>query len=192
MLVIAVVQLDRLLNQTQAKGSNAVFSALKSQLSLLKRCSSIDKWIFTASTAFSAMVPISDQRELGIRLICGMDSDPLDEFYNAASSSRSATQPIYSNPLVIKMQLTKEDPEIEIIDAMVENHIRQGHHYSRSQRCHDTTHNLEIMNFTVLDEAWREAILPDDRINVTPYIYRQRQRLNVGYFPPAEVATFSV
>lgn len=192
MLVIAVVQLDRLLNQTQTAGSDAVMTALKHKLSLLRCSQNIDKWIFTASTAFSAMVPIEDQRELGIRLISGLDSDPLNEFYNAACSSGHRMQPLSNNPLVLKMHLGEDGPDAEIIDAMVENHIHQGHHYSRNHKLDDNANPfLEIMNFNVLDEAWREAILPDDRLKVTPYIYRQQQRLSVGYFPPSEAASFS-
>lgn len=192
MEVIAVVQLDRLLNQHRKLDSEQSLQALSTQVTVLQKSHTISKWIFTASNEYSASLPLQSQSELGIKLVFGLNSDPLNEFYHAARGSRERVQGVSENPTVVRLVPGSEHPQIEVVDAMVENHIFQGHHYSRNRQLDDATALfVEIMNFSVLDEAWREAILPDDRLNITPYIYRQQQRLSVGFFPPAESGTFS-
>jgi spore coat polysaccharide biosynthesis protein SpsF len=189
MEVIAVVQLDRLLNQHRNITNEHPLCSLETQVNLLRQSHTINKWIFTASNDCSATLSLQSQSRLGIKLICGLNSDPLNEFYHAAKGNRERAKGVTENPTVVKLVLGSGRPQTEVIDAMVENHIFQGHHYSRSRQQDDGTALFtEIMNFSVLDEAWTEAILPDDRLNITPYIYRQQQRLSVGFFPPKESA----
>lgn len=192
MEVIAVVQLDRLLNQHRKIDSEHSLQALNAQVTLLQQSHTISKWIYTASNDYSASLPLQSQSQLGIKLVFGLNSDPLNEFYHAARGSRKCAKGASENPIVARLVPGSELPQTEVVDAMIENHTIQGHHYSRSRQLDDgTALFVEIMNFSVLDEAWREAILPDDRLNITPYIYRQQQRLNVGFFPPAESEIFS-
>ena len=159
-------------------------------MSLLQKSHTISKWIFTASNDYFASLSLESQSQLGINLVFGLKSDPLNEFYHAAKASRGVAAVVSVNPLVVRLVPCSELPQTGVLDAMVENHIFQGHHYSRNRQLDDSSALFaEIMNFTVLDEAWREAMLPDDRLNITPYIYRQQQRLNVGFFPPAELGS---
>lgn len=193
MEVIAVVQLDRLLNQHRKLESEASIQALNTQITLLKQCHTVNKWIFTASNDFSAILSAQAQSQLGVKLLFGLNSDPLSEFYHAARGSHKQTKGALLDPLVVRLIPGHENPQREVVDAMIENHSFQGHHYSRSRQLDDgAALFVEIMNFSVLDEAWREAILPDDRLNITPYIYRQQQRLNVGFFPPAEISSLTL
>lgn len=190
--IIAVVQLDRFLHQHRKLDCDSSLRSLSSQISALQQSNTVNKWIFTASNEYSASLPQQSQAQLGIKLVFGLNTDPLNEFYHAAKSSQEPFKKIAGNPTVLRLVLGSEHPQTEVIDAMIENHIFQGHHYSRNRQLDDGTALFtEIMNFSVLDEAWREAILPDDRLNITPYIYRQQQRLNVGFFPPEESGTFS-
>lgn len=192
MEVIAVVQLDRLINQHRKLDSVDSLKSLSKQVSLLQKSHTISKWIFTASNDYSASLPLETQSQLGVKIVFGLNSDPLNEFYYAARASRGVTTGSSGNPLVVRLVPGSELPQTEVLDAMVENHTFQGHHYSRNRQLDDgSALFVEIMNFSVLDEAWREAILPDDRLNITPYIYRQQQRLNVGFFPPAELGSLS-
>jgi spore coat polysaccharide biosynthesis protein SpsF (cytidylyltransferase family) len=189
MEVIAVVQLDRLLNQYRKIDGENPLQSLETQVNVLRQSHTINKWIFTASNDYSASLSLQSQSQLGIKLIFGLNSDPLNEFYLAARGDRERARGVAENPTVVRLVPGSERPQTEVVDAMVENHIFQGHHYSRSRQLDDgAALFVEIMNFSVLDEAWIEAILPDDRLNITPYIYRQQQRLSVGFFPPTESA----
>lgn len=194
MEVVAVVQLDRLLRQTKKLDEKQSIQVIHEQVTLLMQCHKINKWIFTATPQYSSRLPLQLQASLGIKLIVELNSDPLTEFYQVARSGQD--QPKLNkaglDPVVVRLIPGWEKPQYEIVDAMIENHLYQGHHYSRSRDTDDGNRLfVEIMNFSVLDEAWREAILPDDRLYITPYIYRQQQRLNVGYFPPAELTSIS-
>ncbi|MFK7862711.1 MAG: hypothetical protein AB8B95_00645 [Pseudohongiellaceae bacterium] len=185
MFVVAVVELDWLLSQHKERDSIESGEHLSSQVVALKQCNNVDKWIFTVSDN-SNPLPQALHEEFEIRVVDDVELDPLSAFYQAAHCTRPDAA---NNPLILKLKLSNRYPSPSIIDSMIENHIEQRHHYSRNQKLvSDPDHLLEIMNFDVLDEAWREAILPDDRSQVTPYIYRQQQRLNVGYFPPVETA----
>jgi spore coat polysaccharide biosynthesis protein SpsF (cytidylyltransferase family) len=190
MEVIAVVQLDRLFNQYKNLDGKDSLRSLSKQVSLLQKSHTISKWIFTASNDYFASLSLESQSQLGINLVFGLKSDPLNEFYHAAKASRGVAAGVSVKSLVVRLVPCSELPQTGVLDAMVENHIFQGHHYSRNRQLDDSSALFaEIMNFTVLDEAWREAMLPDDRLNITPYIYRQQQRLNVGFFPPAELGS---
>lgn len=190
MEVIAIVQLDSLLNQHRNLNSENSLKSLSKQVSLLQKSHTISKWILSASNDYSASFPLESQSQLGIKLVFGLNSDPLNEFYHVARASRGIAAGPSGNPLLVRLVLGREPPQTEALDAMVENHIFQCHHYSRNRQLDNgSALHVEIMTFSVLDEAWREAILPADRLNITPYTYRQQRRLNVGFFPPAELGS---
>ena len=183
MEVIAVAQLDRLINKIERLDSRKSLEILLNQISLLKQCHNIDHWVFMADVEGIERIPPQLQTFLGIKLITSLKGDPLDEFYQAASMSRHHEESPFFNPIVVRVIPGTTDPNPQLIDAMIENHRDRGLDYCRSEAKDDgCVAFIELMSFSSLDEAWREALLPDDRENITPYIYRQHQRLNVGTY----------
>jgi len=182
MQVIAVVQLDRLVDRFERQGSDSLRLKLSKQLNQLRQCQSINHWVFTAELDVTEHTSPQVQSLLGIKLITSLKGDPLDEFYHAATMPRIESKSIAA-PLVLRIIPGAIEPSPLTIDAMVENHIDKGLDYSRSEHADDGNKLfIELMNFNCLQEAWREALLPDDRELITPYIYRQKERLAVDTF----------
>lgn len=134
---------------------------------------------------------------LGVELKTLHCIDRLSWFYELVTRSTLDGQHSKEDGLIVRIIAGVTMPEVSIIDAMVNNHLELGYHYSRNTPdttlCPATenpleTSNVELMNLSVLREAWQEALLPDDRSLITPYIYRQQQRLNLGTFPSAKTA----
>ena len=117
MEVIAVVQLDRLFNQHKKLDHKDSLKSLSKQVSLLQKSHTISKWIFTASNDYSANLPLESLSQLGIKLIFGLKSDPLNEFYHAARASRGATAGVSVNPLVVRLMPCSELPKNEVLAA---------------------------------------------------------------------------
>lgn len=187
MRVVAVIQLDKQPKPDEKTSSDTLQAAFVEQISVLKQCNSINKWVFTASVAFAAQLSKHVLDEFAVKITDEWDSDPLTDFYQVVQRNLGKNSSNSANTLVLRLILNGASPNPATIDAMVENHLQQRHHYSRNQRFEEDASAplIEIMNFEVLDEACREALLPDDRLHITPYIYRQQQRLSVGFYSTA-------
>lgn len=185
MKIIAVVELDNWISQfKKPENKEALLASLTRVVELYKHCDTVNHWVFRITYApyFSSLS--NELGNLGVELKPQHCIDPLNRFYELVNHSLLNSKTPNRDNAIIRLLASKEDPASAEIDAMVNNHIAQGHHYSRNlcaQQRADMT--IEIMNFSVLREAWQEALLPDDRIHITPYIYRQQQRLNLGLFP---------
>lgn len=192
MKIVAVIELDRWAKQLNVNASTeATAQALVGVVGLYKQCHTVDAWAFSL-TYDKRFAPLMDiLSELGIELQPKDCLDPLNAFYELVGRSLSASTRANHSDIVIRLAANERFLECTVIDAMVENHIEKSLHYSRNrleQPDHGT--EIEIMNFSVLREAWQEALLPDDRLQITPYIYRQHQRLNLGLFPAAANTIF--
>lgn len=183
MKTIAVIQLDRLIGNLNKLDTCELMQVLRPQVALLRQCQTIDQWVYMANVNSIARIPAQQQSELGIRILASFQSDPLDEFYLASHSPSPVQDSDLYSPVVLRIVPGLKNPDPQFIDDLVIHHRQNGFDYSRSQSMDDGIGTfVEIMSFAALDEAWREALLPDDRENITPYIYRQQQRLNIGAF----------
>jgi spore coat polysaccharide biosynthesis protein SpsF (cytidylyltransferase family) len=190
MKIIAVIELDKWISQFDIdQNRKSAVTALACVVELYKQCHTVDDWLFSLTYAPCYSSLANDFSELGIELQPKGTADPLSSFYELVTFSQLHGKRPSHELAVIRLLANTFDPPCALIDAMVNNHIQQGHHYSRNQPAQiDADINIEIMNFSVLHEAWQEALLPDDRLQITPYIYRQQQRLNLGLFPDANNA----
>ena len=187
MKFIAVVELDNWVDQFNPREcAESAISELKHVVRLYKQCHTIDSWVFslTYDTCYSSHLDALN--ELGVQLQPKDCTDPLSAFFELVTHSLPPTQDSSLKLGIIRLVANKKECGSTMIDPMISNHVQQGHHYSRNQpSLFNDSLDIQIMNFDVLKEAWQEALLPDDRIKITPYIYRQQQRLNLGIFPCA-------
>jgi len=189
MYVLAVAQMDRIISEINASESLESLLFFHRQFSLLTRSRLVDEWICLAAAENIGAIPPALPAQLGLKLQQSQGRDSLDEFHQIASvASRCVPGNAHGSvaPVVMRVVLTTEDPDPGVIDEMIQNHASGGYDYSHSGMQDDGYSTfIEIMNFSALDEAWRKALLPDDRQQITPYIYRQRERLNIGVYSPA-------
>ena len=183
MQVIAVAQLDRLIQKLDKLDSADVTEVLARQVQLLEQCHTVREWLFMAEPGSISRIAAGFHSRFPGKLIATLNGDPLDEFYRATSQRRCGIVAETGQPCIVRVIPGLQDPDAGVIDDVVHNHIRGGYDYSRTDRLDDgILAYIEVMNFSVLDEAWREALLPDDREQITPYIYRQNSRLSLGTY----------
>mgnify|MGYP000144133933 CR=1 FL=1 len=190
MNVIAVAQLDRLIRKLDKLDSEKITDVLLRQIHLLEQCHTVREWLFMAEPGSIARIAADFHAQVPGKLIATLSGDPLDEFYRATSQRGSKFLSDDKQPCIARVIPGLQDPDPGAIDDVVQNHIHGGYDYSRTDRADDgILAYIEVMNFSVLDEAWREALLPDDREHITPYIYRQNSRLSLGTFNTAHLAS---
>lgn len=107
---------------------------------------------------------------------CGNLKDVLDRFYHTAKR--------YQPEHVVR--LTGDCPLIDpsIIDYVIETHLEGNFDYTSNalQPTYPDGLDVEIMRFSALEAAWREAILPSEREHVTPFIYSNKEhRFRIGH-----------
>lgn len=103
---------------------------------------------------------------MGLKTYRGSINDVLDRFYQAVKSE----QPDYV------VRITSDCPLIDatVIDQVIERCISEGCDY-----CSNTLNptypdgaDVEVMKFSALEKAWKEATLTSEREHVTPYIWK--------------------
>jgi spore coat polysaccharide biosynthesis protein SpsF len=113
---------------------------------------------------------------LGVKCYSGHPTDLLDRHYQAAKlESADAVAKIPSDcPLI--------DPAI--IDRVLGFFLQQSDRYDFVSNLHPATYpdgnDVEVMHFSALETAWREAKKPFEREHTTPFLWEQPQRFRIG------------
>lgn len=144
------------------------------QLERLKRCKSFSDLVVATSTE-AADAPLAEMcaRE-GVACFRGDLNDVLDRFVAAARP--------YSPDIVVRLtgDCPLADPSLidEIVTAFAASEL------DYLSNCEPATYpdglDVEVLRFSSLETAWREAVLPSHREHVTPFVRRQPQRFKVG------------
>jgi spore coat polysaccharide biosynthesis protein SpsF len=141
------------------------------QLDRVRRARTLDALVVATSTD-----PGDDAIEelcatAGITCFRGSLEDVLDRFYRAALPYR----PQYV------VRLTGDCPlaDPEVIDRVVKVCRAESLDYAGAEPSFPDGLDVEVMRFSVLEEAWRHATRPSDREHVTQFINRQPDRFRI-------------
>jgi spore coat polysaccharide biosynthesis protein SpsF len=147
---------------------------LERQLERLRRARAIDRLVVATS---------DDPQDEAIAALCGRTGtacfrgsllDVLDRCYRAAAP--------YAPDHVVR--LTGDCPlcDPELVDRVVARHLEGGYDYVSNTLVPTFPDGLdvEIMRYSCLETAWREAALPSQREHVTPFIHGQPARFRLG------------
>lgn len=119
-------------------------------------------------------------RQINIPCFRGSLNDVLDRFYQTAK--------IWQPHHIVR--LTGDCPLIdpEIIDAVIDCYLTGGYDYAANTVPPTFPDGLdvEVFSFSILEQAWKEAILPSQREHVTPFIHQQPERFRSGHYRNAE------
>lgn len=123
--------------------------------------------LIVATTVENEADAIEDlANSMGLKAYRGSVNDVLDRFYQAVKNE----QPDYV------VRITSDCPLIDatVIDAVIEACLTNGIDY-----CSNTMNptypdgvDVEVMKFSALEKAWKEAVLTSEREHVTPYIWK--------------------
>lgn len=146
------------------------------QIERLKRCVEIDRLLVATSTDPSDDPLALLCREHGIECARGSLSNVLERFVEAA-------RPVSPD---IVVRLTGDCPLADpvLIDAVIRRFLEHDDDYLSN--CAPPTYpdglDVEVMRFSCLEEAHREAVLPSHREHVTLFIRRQPERYRLGNY----------
>jgi spore coat polysaccharide biosynthesis protein SpsF len=130
------------------------------------RASRVDGVVVATSTSASDDPVVEQCRALGVAWYRGSQEDVLDRYYEAAVAHRAD----------VVVRITSDCPLIdpEVIDLVVGAFLDIEPDYASNTvyRTYPRGLDTEVVSFAALKRAWREALVPYQRIHVTPYFYQ--------------------
>jgi spore coat polysaccharide biosynthesis protein SpsF len=128
----------------------------------------------TLETQDKAIEELCDQHN--IACFKGHSTDLLDRHYQVAA--------LHGAEAVVK--IPSDCPLIDpgIIDEVLQYYISQANQYDYVSNLHPATwpdgNDVEIMSFSTLEKAWKEASKDFEREHTTPYIWENPQKFRIG------------
>lgn len=146
------------------------------QIERLQRCREFDRLVVATSTNASDTPLAVACRDWGVDCHRGNLDDVLDRFVDAARRYQPKTV----------VRLTGDCPlaDPEVIDGAIK-HFRQGGYDYVSNVTPPTFPDgldVEVMRYSCLEAAHREAGLPSEREHVTPFIRANGSRFRIGCY----------
>lgn len=146
------------------------------QLERVVRARRIDKLIAATSDRPDDDAIAALAQNEGVECFRGSLDDVLDRFYQAA-------RPL--NPDYV-VRLTGDCPLADplVIDAVIDFCVSSGFDYASNalQPTFPDGLDVEVVRFSCLEEAWREARLASEREHVMPFIHRRGDRFKIGIY----------
>lgn len=144
------------------------------QIERVRRSRQLDAVLVATSSELEDDAVAAVAADSGADCYRGSLDDVLDRFYRAAQG-RAPSHVV---------RLTGDCPlaDWRVIDRVID-FARQGEYDYASNTIEPTWPDgldVEVMTFSALEAAWREAVTPVDREHVTPFLYRHPQRFRVG------------
>lgn len=113
--------------------------------------------------------------EMGVRVYCGHESDPLERYYQAAR--------LYGADHVIRIK--GDCPAIDpgIVDEGIRLHLASGADYTGNtlDRTYPVGQDVEILSRQTLETVWRQARLLSEREHVTLYIPKHAEAFRIAH-----------
>jgi spore coat polysaccharide biosynthesis protein SpsF len=111
-----------------------------------------------------------------IDLYRGNSSDLLDRHYQAAV--------LFGADAVVKIPSDCPLIDPNIIDKVLQHYISHSSKYDFVSNLHPASwpdgNDVEVMSFTTLEKAWKEAKRPLEREHTTPYIWENPDKFKIG------------
>ena len=145
------------------------------ELERLRRCKLIDDIMLATSTDESDALLARTVRNAGYPVYQGDLDDVLDRYYQCAR---------LSNPAHV-VRITGDCPLIDsqVVDTVIGKHLREDNDYTSNVLGEATFPDgldTEVMKFSVLERAWKDARLISEREHVTQYIIKHPELFKQG------------
>lgn len=149
---------------------------LEMQIERVKRSNKIDQIVVATSVNPEDKAIVSLCKKIGVKFFCGNPENVLDRFYKAASE--------ISPDHVVR--LTGDCPLVDpfLVDELIDFYL--SHSCDYASNCQEPILpdglDAEIMSFSALEQAWREANRPSEQEHVTPFIYSHPERFKSEFY----------
>lgn len=114
-------------------------------------------------------------KDLKIACSRGSEDNVLSRYYQAARESKAE----------VVIRITSDCPciDAEIIDELIEKHLKEKNDYTSNVLIRSYPHGLdcEMFSFSLLEEAYKNATEKFEKEHVTPYIYKtNKDKFKIG------------
>lgn len=108
----------------------------------------------------------------GIEVYRGSLDDVLDRYYQCAKK--------YQPEHIVR--ITGDCPMIDwrIVDAVIDKHLTEGNDYTSTSEDYPDGLDTEVIRFSVLEQAWKDARMSSEREHVTLYIRNHADQFRCG------------
>ena len=144
------------------------------EIERIRKSRHIDKLVLATSDDAADDCLVNMCKLHNINVFRGSLQDVLDRYYQCAKQ--------YQAKYIVR--LTGDCPVIDwtIIDQVIEKHIEDGNDYTSNtlNPTYPDGLDVEVFNFSAIEDAWNKAQLLSEREHVTPYIYKNPQKFKLG------------
>lgn len=146
-------------------------SALSRMIGRASRALSLDLLVVATSVSPSDDAVAAEAARCGAKVFRGSEPDVLDRFYRAAAAWGATTV----------VRLTGDCPLVDpaVVDRIVAAARKAKLGYVATGKSYPDGLDVEVVPFSTLETAWKEAALPSDREHVLPYVWKQPERFGV-------------
>lgn len=111
--------------------------------------------------------------EMGVRVYCGHEHDPLERYYQAAR--------LYGGDHIIRIKGDCPVIDPEIIDQAIHLHLQMEADYTTNtlERTYPVGQDVEILRRQTLEQVWRSAGLRSEREHITLYIPKHPEAFKI-------------
>jgi spore coat polysaccharide biosynthesis protein SpsF len=149
---------------------------LELHLKRIKKSKRINKIVVATTFENNVEKILEIANKQGVFYSQGSTDDVLDRYYQAAKNFRAD----------IVIRLTSDCPLIDpqIIDDTFDFFMKEGNDYVSNtlKPTFPDGMDVEVMKFTALENAWKNASLKSEREHVTPYIWKNSTFFKVNKF----------
>jgi len=139
-----------------------------------RRSTQLSDVVVATSTLPSDDAIVAECARLNAPVARGSEQDVLARYHQAAVEHRAD----------VVVRITSDCPMIdpEVIDRVVAAYLAKRPDYASNtlQRSYPRGLDVEVMSMEALATAWREAVEPEERIHVTPFLYRHPERFELA------------
>ena len=150
--------------------NNTVLSYVIKQLKYSKL---LDDIIVATTSLKRDEVIVDFLEEEGIKYFCGDEENVLDRYYQCAKK--------FSMSEIVRIPSDKPLIDPEIVDKCIEVFLTKKYDYVTTflEPSFPYGTEVEVFSFNVLEKVWKNAQLPSEHENVTPYIYNNKDKFQI-------------
>lgn len=156
----------------QLKGHSVLYHVIKR----VKAAKEIDKIIIATTNKKEDDEIVNEALKSNVISFRGSENDVLSRYYHSA----------VNNSADIIVRITSDCPLIDpgIISKAIKTYTEQEFDYISNtiERSYPRGLDVEVFSFDSLYEAYRNAIHPEEREHVTPYIYKHPSQFKIASF----------
>lgn len=146
----------------------------------MRRSRLTSELIVATSIAAEDLAIVGLCAEMGMRVYCGDERDPLERYYQAAR--------LYGADHIVRIKGDCPAVDPAIVDQAIGLHLQTGADYTGNTvvRTYPVGQDVEILSRETLEHVWRNAGLRSEREHITLYVPKHPELLRISHLKQAE------